>query len=200
MGGIKNTVKIFLKQFGERFSVVEEIKNDEDYYRVKKWVKKTKKSYKKSTIVCTILATLLTVGFSILLNMNGFNSFGVALLGGLMFVLGSATFILVGWSRTTMKMHSKDVAKSAWKAAKFGYQIGETIQTTHVNIKHEFENTYKVSSRTENKGLLFACIAMFCIMCAWGGYCTYKGTFLTFKKIKSTQISLDEYRCLKSNI
>ena len=50
MSSIKDTVKNFLKKFGEKFSNVEQIENDEDYHRVEKWVKKTQKSYKKATI------------------------------------------------------------------------------------------------------------------------------------------------------
>lgn len=78
--------------------------------------------------------------------------------------------------------------------AKYGYQIGETVKTTKVDVSHEFGNTYKVSSHTEEKGLLFACIAMAGIMIAWAGYCIYKGTFLTFKKIKNTKLKLEEYK------
>ncbi len=167
MSSIKDTVKNFLKNLEKKFSNAEQIENDEDYHRTEKWVKKTQKSYKKTAILGTIIASILTVVLiSTLLRDNGWDSFGVVLLGGLMLLIYLPTFILAGWGHTTMKMHSKEVRKAAWKAAKYGYQIGETIKTKHVDISHEFGNTYKVSSRTEDKGLLFACIAMICIMAA----------------------------------
>lgn len=189
MNSIKNIVKTFLKKFSERFSNVEEIENDEGYNRVKKWVKKTQKSYKKSTFFMVLLSCIFAIVISNLL--KKFNGWGF--LGYVLPLIFLPIYVLVGWGLTTVKMHFKEVAKSAWKAARYGYQIGETIKTTHVNVSHEFGNSYKVTSTTEDKGILFACIGMMCILGTWATYCTYKGSFLTFKKIKASKIKIEEY-------
>lgn len=110
-----------------------------------------------------------------------------------MLAIYSYALIFAGWGMVTMKMHFKEVAKSAWKAARYGYKVGETIKTTNVNVSHEFGNTYKVTARTEDKGVLFACIGVMVILLAWSAYCVYKGTFLTFKKIRNSKVNLEEY-------
>ncbi len=194
MAGIKDTVKIFLEKFSENFLIAEKVDNNEDFQRIDNWVKKTKKSYKRhsiAAIIFTILCTIMIGGaLREELGTNTVISFFISII---FFAIYMVVFRLAFLGFATMKMHYKKVFKSAWNAAKFGYQVGEKIQTTHIDVTHEFGNTYKVSSRTEDKGFLFAIICSFAIIISWGAYCIYKGTFLTMKKIKASEENLAKY-------
>ncbi len=181
------TVKAFLAKFKQKFSAAEEINNDDDYDKVKKWVKKTTKTYKKATIIAVIISILIIILFASSGMADGF----LLLLIGIIF---TAVEIVAAWGIATMKMHKKEVRKSAWQFAKYGYLVGEQIQETHVDVSHEFGNTYKVTTRTENKGLLFAVISVSIILITWGAYCIYLGSFLTMKKIKLSKENLAEYK------
>ncbi len=194
MAGIKETIKIFLRNFSARFLVAEEIKNDDDFRRVNTWVEKTSKSYKRYCIAGAIFTILSTILVGVLLKqqlgINGIATFFLSIVLGIIYLI---VLELAFMGLATMKMHSKEVFKSAWTAAKFGYEVGEKIQTTHVDVTHEYGNTYKVSTRTEDKGLLVAVICVSCIVISWMAYCVYKGTFLTMKKIKASKENLSKY-------
>ncbi len=195
MNGIKQTIKIFLKNFSQKFSVAEDIDSDEQFKNTKKWVKKASKSFKRHSIAAIIFTIFSTILCGTLItqemNVNGVGGFFVTVLLGAIYLF---TFEFAFLGMATMKMHFKEVAKNAWSAAKFGYEVGEKIQTTHVDVTHEYGNTYKISSRTESKGLLFAIICASVIMLSWGAYCVYKGSFLTIKKIKTSKQKLAEYK------
>lgn len=194
MHSIKETVKIFLNNFSKKFSVVEPITDKEDYIRAKKWTKKATKTFKKCVIFWAILAIVISIVCHIELKAVGIDGFLLGILTFLLSIIYLGTFTLAGLGRATMKMHFKEVRKTAWEAAKFGYSIGKEIKTEHIDITHEYTNTYRVSSRTEHKGLLFAIICMLAIMGAWSAYCVYKGCFLELKKLIKTKEELKNYK------
>ena len=100
-------------------------------------------------------------------------------------------FIALG--HATMKLYSDDVKKSVLKSGVEGYGIGKNIETTHVEVSHEYGNTYSVSSYTENKGCLFALLAGGGRYLLWVIYCAYAGPFVTVKKIKASQENVKKY-------
>ncbi len=181
---IKETIKIFLKNFSNKFSVVNDVTNEEEFLKTKKWVKKARKLFRRYTIISIIIAMVLAYLTSIVIHP------ALAIFLDLIYLI---TFELSGLGCATIKLYFKEVKKSAWQAAKFGYQVGEHIQSTEVNVTHEFGNTYKISSRTTNRGLLFAIICASAILISWAFFCCYKGSFLTIKKIKLTKQKLEEY-------
>jgi len=194
---MKETIKNFISDFSRKFSTVEEINNEEDYIGVKKWVKKATKMYKKKTVWSIIWAILVSIlcFFWLKLAVDGFVLWILTIILSSIYLSG---FVMAGLGRATMKLHSKEVRKAAWEAAKFGYNVGKDVKTEHITVSHEFADTYRVSSRTEDKGLLFAVISMAVIMIAWTGFCVYKGCFLELKKIKETKEALVNYEISKS--
>ena len=86
----------------------------------------------------------------------------------------------------------KSVAKTVKSATKVGKSVGETMTDEYVTVKHEFNDTYKVTKTTTDKGLEVGCLGFFVGILAWGIIFIYCGTPLmiirlinTFKAIKA---------------
>ncbi len=171
------TIKNIFKYFFYVYSTPTPIQNDESVLKAKRWLKKV-------AIIYSIFAAAALLLFF------------VATFKGLPFptnILFLPLFALAASTFASMALYFKQMVKTIYKAAKFGYAVGDQIRTTHVTVTYEYSNTYKATSHTESKGLLFALIAgLICYMC-WGYFCMFVAPFLTVKKIKATLKNIREY-------
>lgn len=86
------------------------------------------------------------------------------------------------------------IAKGVISSGKSGYGVGEKIETTHIQVTHEFANNYRVTAYKENKGCLFAVIAGVAKLMVWLFFCVYVGPFITFKRIFKSVKNLKSYK------
>ena len=176
-------IKKFLKYLFVKYSTPQEIKTARDYRYVKKWVKKISILYTVFTIAALLeipLVCLLLPLFEI-----------PKILG---YILITPYLLLTNWGYATLITYLPEIIKSTFKAGKAGYEVGEQFETTHIQITHEYGNTYRVSSSTENKGCLFGYLAVMIQFLIWAFFCVYIGPFLTFKKITKSKENLKQYK------
>ena len=171
MNYLVEAVKMWVRKFFRIYSVPEPIEDSNDYNRVKAWIKKV-----------IILYSVFT-GLSIFFMIIGFSIFSAIDLPGIIYMLLPILVILTAWGYASIILYAKDIFKSVAKAGKAGYKVGEQIETTYVDVTHEYGKTYRVSSHTENKGCLFAMISAGAKFFFWGFFCVYIGPVLTFKKV-----------------
>lgn len=153
-----------------------------DYYKVKRWVKKVIFLY----AFFSVLALLTTImSFSVQVQFDE--------LQGLSYIFLPIMFLWTSWGYASLILHFKEVLKSVIKAGSTGYRVGEQFQTTHYEVRHEYANKYSVSSRTENKGCLFAFIAGGIRFLIWAFFCVYIAPFRVFKKIRNNIKNLKSY-------
>ncbi len=75
------------------------------------------------------------------------------------------------------------ILKANWKKIMLGFELGEQIKTTRVDVRHEYGSTYSATSTTETKGCLFAIIAYFIALIPWYGILLLTGPVLPICKI-----------------
>ncbi len=168
------------------YSQEEPIHNVDDLCRVKKWVQKVKILYGAATVLAAI-AIVFIFPFVAFSEAASF----VETLG--MYLFSSVYFILICWGVASIALCFKAVFKSAVKAGKSGYTVGEQFRTTHIQTTHEYGNHYKVSAHTENKGCLFALIAGVLNFALWFTFCVYVAPFFTFGKFKRSVRNIKLY-------
>ena len=157
----------------------EPISNRSDYTRVKNWVNKATVLY--------VLFTVIAVIVSVTLGDKAASSEEMPL------VVVILVAVLTGWGFATAVMNFKWMFKAMWSAGAQGYRIGEQIQTRHIDVTHEYGNTYKVTSHTENQGCAVAMIQSFINLCVWCFLCVYVCPFLSFKKISDSKKNLRKF-------
>jgi len=181
MNYLVEAVKMWVQKFFRIYSVPEPIEDSNDYNRVKAWIKKV-----------IILYSLFT-GFSIITMIIAISIMSAFDVPGIAYLILPILDILTAWGYASIILYAKDIFTSVAKAGKTGYQVGSQFETTYVDVTHEYGNTYRVSSRTENKGCLFAVISAGAKFFFWAFFCVYVGPFLTFKKVWYSVKNIKEY-------
>lgn len=179
---MKDWIKNYFKELFVKYSTPKEIETARDYRYVKKWVQKMCVLYAAFTALA-VLEWILVLAFMP-------PAFIFRIIG---YVLAPPFLLLLNWGGATLITYLPEVLKSVGKAGKTGYEVGEQFETTHIEVTHEYGNQYRVSSRTENKGCLFAIFGGMLQYLVWCFFCVYIGPFLTFKKIKKSIENLKQY-------
>ncbi len=192
MNAFKTAIKNIFKCFFYAYSTPDPIKTDEDVANAKKWLKKTVILYGVFTAVALVTTLLAIVLVSAILE-NEAVDIPTAVIPFIA-VLALPLTLLTCWGYASFFLYFKKMIKVVFNASKFGFIVGEQVKTTYVDVTHEYGNTYKVSSHTETKGLLFAYIAATASFVCWAAFCVYVAPFLTFKKVKGTLKNIDEYK------
>ena len=179
MDSFVDVIKKLLKGLFVRYSTPQEIKTVRDYRYVKKWVKKVSKLYTVFTILTLVEIPLVWVLLPL---------FDIPQALG--YIIIPPSLLLTNWGYATLITYLPEICKSVFKAGKSGFEAGKQIETTHVHITHEYGNSYRVSSTTDNKGCLFAFLGGMLQFVIWAVFCVYIGPFLTLKKIKGSMENL----------
>ena len=181
--------KQFFANFSKYASQPIEVKDESECLIAKEWIKRVNKLVRKQLIKYLFLALVISV-----------ICFYIDSIPTALKVIMSVFYILLfSWcaiGTAVVKLYKKEFfnAKSMLAWGKAGYDIGKQIETTHVNIRHEFANTYSVRSYKENKGCLFGIIAMFIRFSIFAPYCVFKGLPLTVRKYKKTLENIKAYQ------
>ncbi len=175
-------IKAFIKDFIRVASTADTIHDRHDYRNVKKWVKKVITLYSIFSVLA-VLISILVISLSYAFGMLDF--FVCAII--------PALILLTCWGYATLIMYAPRILKTVVKTGSIGFKIGENVETTHVNVTHEYGNTYRVSSYTENKGCLFAFIGGIVGFVGWAFVCVYIGPFITFKKLRDSLKNIENY-------
>ncbi len=189
LNALTSAIKLQFQRFCDLYSSADKINDLGDYYKVKRWMKKVKKLYGFFTVVAILSLVLGVAGFSVFKDLLGID-LPVALLAPLAIPLS----LLTNWGYASLILHFKAVVKSVFKSASAAYQVGEKFETTHYQVRHEYGNTYSVSSTTDNKGCLFAGLAIMARFWLWAFFCVYIAPFLTYKKFQKSKEELKEFK------
>ncbi len=166
-------------------SRAESINTSEDFMRVKKWIRK----------ICILYGVFSVIAIALIPFLYAFvSSDNVSPdMPDFVYLLVPLYSFLVCFGYATMIIYFPKIFKSILNSAKNGYNVGKNIETTHVQLTHEYANTYRVSSYTQNKGCLFAFINGIVTFVIWQFFCVYIGPFLTFKKIYESKKNIEAY-------
>ena len=192
MNVIKQKIKALWQALSEIYGTKDDINSEEDYRRVKKWNKKAVKTYLSRAIVFTVVAILFAVLINAFVELNFFVELLLVLFYAVMGLYVSVAF-------ASMKLHKKEVKKSVFKAAITGYKVGRQFEHDHYTVKHEFNDTYSVTKRTDNDGCLYAVIFAGLQYMVWTAFCSRLAPFLTFKKYKANQKEMEAWREKQGN-
>ena len=182
-----NNLKLKIQYYIQIVSGEITIQNQEDYEMARKWLK-------KATVICGI-CTVLGFIYGLIIGIVGLTSseipFGVLSIP-LGFILGEWAF----WGVAAFLLNIRQIfnIKKMVQLGAIGYAVGKQFKETHVNVTHEFGNQYKVTSHTEDKGCLFAFIAIFIRFFGWMIFSVYVGAFLTAKKLRLTTRNIKAYQ------
>lgn len=163
----------------------EPINNNSDYCRIKKWKNKASTMY----IIFSIISAIIVI--AIFSNETLFSS--VQLPKALAYTVMPCVAFITAWGFATIFLNFKLFIKSLFNAGKDGYAIGEQVQTTHVNVRHEYGNQYSVKTNTEHQGCVVAFISGFINLFVWAFLSVYICPFLMFKKITETNKNLQKF-------
>lgn len=164
----------------------------EDYYRVKRWKKRVHRLFLSRAVIGLLFGIFAIRLMGMLAKMPGGDIPGIAQLA--FSVIMPPLWIYVGITFACMKLHKKEVKHTILRGVIDDYKLGEQFQTTHVNITHEYGNTYRVSRRVENDGCLFVFIGMGIRYLIWAAFCSYRAPVLIFKKYKSNMAELRNFK------
>lgn len=182
-------LKTFFANFPKYASQPLEVNDEEEYLIAKKWTKRVKKLVRNQLFKYLLLAFVIAIVTGFATPINPFLKLVLCLFYTLVFC-----WCAVGTA--VLKLYKKEIfnVKSmlAWGMA--GYNIGKDIETTHITVNHEYGNTYSVKSYTEDKGCLFAIIALCIRYMLVAPYCLFKGLPLTFKKYTKTIENMKAYK------
>jgi len=192
MNVIKEKIKALWQALSDIYGTKDDINSDEDYQRVKKWNKKALKTYLSRAIIFAVVAILFGILICSVAEINSFVKVLLVLFFAVMGVYVSVAF-------ASMKLHKKEVKKSVFKAAIKGYKIGSRYEHDHYTVKHEFNDTYSVTKRTDNDGCLYAAIFAGLQYMIWAAFCSYLAPFLTYKKYKANQKEMEAWQEKKAN-
>ena len=133
---------------------------------------------KKATILCGICSILGILYALLIRKIIPFDFLSLPI----SFILGQWSF----WGVATFILNAREIfnIKKMVELGQIGYTIGKEIKETHVKVTHEFGNQYKVTSHTENKGCLFAFVAVFIRFIGWMYFSVIVGAVLTLKKLR----------------
>ena len=179
--------KLKIKQYFRIVSDAITIESQEDYAKARMWLR-------KAIIVCGICSGLGIV-YGLIIGIIGLHNdeipFGVLSIP-IGFILGQWSFLGVA----TFILNIREIfnIKKMVELSKIGYTVGKEIKETHINVTHEFGNQYKVTAHTENKGCLFAFIAIFIRFLGWMYFSVIVGAFLTVKKLIQTIRNIKDYQ------
>ena len=182
-------IKHFFANFPKYASQPFEVKEESEYLIAQQWIKHVNKLVRKQLIMYLFLALIISVIFICFASIH-------PLLKAIISLGYTLIFCWCAIGTAIIKLYKKEIfdVKSMIAWSKAGYNIGKQIETTHVNVKHEFGNTYSVKSYTENKGCLFAIIALFIRYMIFAPYCMFKGLPLTFRKYRKTLENIKAYQ------
>ncbi len=183
MNGFMELLKHSIKNFFKSASTAENVKDSKDYQCVLSWIKKVCVLYAVFSAIAILAIVLIIPAIA---SSNVIPSFFA-------YLILPCLFILTCWGYATLIIYIPKVIKSLKESAKAGYEIGKNIETTHINVTHEFGNTYRVSSYKDNKGCLVAYISMVLRFVIWCAFCVYVGPFLTFKKLFNSIKNIKAY-------
>ncbi len=179
---MKTVLKNIIKYFIATYSTANSIESEKDIQKEKAWVKKVIKLYAIFSLIGLIIYSSLIKIINIVFPIS------VVLL---------ILILLTAMGYSSMLLYFKKVIKTVLNAGKIGYKVGEQIKSEYVTVKHEYANTYKVSSHTDDKGILFAVIAAIVSFICWAFFCVYIAPFLTYKKVRNTFKNIREYESKK---
>lgn len=179
------TLKLMIKSFFKTCTAVEPINDLSAYYKAKRWVIKV-------CILYTVFSVIAIAVISFMLSAASYMASLTETPTSIFFVAIPLIF-LTCWGYAMLILYAPQIFKSVIKFGSTGYHIGEKIETTSVKVTHEFGNSYRVSSSTENKGCLFAVIAGMIRFFVWAFFCVYIAPFLTLKKLIKTINSIKGY-------
>ena len=171
----------------------EPINNKSDYTRVKKWVKRAKRLYVTFSIFAIIITLLLLFVSSFIMGKLPEAKQYFEIMAIPVTILSLIVGLLTAWGFATMILNFKLMVKSMWSSGSAGYRAGEQIQTTHISVRHEYGNTYRVKSTTEDQGCILAMIYGFINLFVWAFLCVYVCSFLTFRKINVSKNNLENF-------
>lgn len=182
-------IKQFFANFPKYASQPFQVEEESQYLVANQWIKHVNKLLRRQLVIYLILALIISVSSVCFAPIHPF----LKVIASLGYTL---VFCWCAIGTAIIKLYRKELfdVKSMIAWGKAGYNVGKQIQTTHVNIKHEFGNTYSVKSYKENKGCLFAIIALFIRYMIFAPYCMFKGLPLTFRKYKKTLENIKAYQ------
>lgn len=181
-----NTIE-FISYFLFVSKTPETIQNKSDYIRAKRWKNRASFLYLLATAAAVVFA------FAVLGNPSLLPE-DIDLPQPLIYVAIPFVAVFFAWGVATMLLNLKLMIKSLWGATVAGYHTGEQIQRTTYNVTREYNNSYKVTTETENEGCAVAMIYWFINLCVWCFLCIYVCPFLTFGKINKTKAVLRRYK------
>ena len=186
---IVEEIKCFFVNFPKYASQPFEVKEENEYLIAKQWIKHVNKLVRRQLVKYLFLALIISIIAFCLAPIHPFLKVIISLGYVLVFCWGAIGTAII-------KLYKKEIfdVKSMIAWSKAGYAIGKQIETTHINVRHEFGNTYSVKSYTENKGCLFAMIALCIRYMIFAPYCMFKGLPLTFRKYKKTLENIKAYQ------
>lgn len=187
MNVIKQKIKALWQALSDIYGTKDDINSEEDYRKVKKWNEKALKTYLSRAIIFTAVAILFGVLINSFIEVNFFVKALLVLFYAVMGLYVSVAF-------ASMKLHKKEVKKSVFNAAIKGYKIGRQFEHDHYTVKHEFNDTYSVTKRTDNDGCLYAAIFAGLQYMIWAAFCSYLAPFLTYKKYKANQKEMEAWQ------
>ncbi len=165
----------YIKVFINDCAKAEIIRSINDCRRVKRWLVKTILLY----LIFSAVAILAAIIISNAPTYPEFFGISTELANIVVPILS----VLVCWGFATLFMYLPQVLGTVGKTAAKGFEIGDSVKTTHVNVTHEYGDYYKVSSHTESSGCLFALFGGLAGFFLWAVFCVYIGPFINFKKI-----------------
>ncbi len=175
-------IKAFTKKCVNDDFEAKPIHDKSDYREVQQWVQSITKKY-----------IAFPVGFLLFYFVFFSWAFLISDASVFTYILIIPALILAGWGMANMWIYRSRVFKSVEKGGRAGYQAGEQIQTTHIDITHEYGNTYRATARTENKGCLFMVIGGMIKFLGWAFVCVYFIPFYTLKKLRDSIQNLKQY-------
>ena len=186
---LTEAIKLQFRRFCDLYSSPEQVNDLGDCYRVKRWMKKVKRLYGFFTVLAVLM---FIIGLPLISWFR--NLFDVSIPIEIFIPLAIPLSFLTAWGYASLILHFKAVVKSVFKSASAAYQMGEKFETTHYQVRHEYGNTYSVSSYTENKGCAFAVFAIAGRFFLWAFFCVYIAPFLTYKKYQKSKAEIKKYQ------
>ena len=182
MDFLKAPWRALIRLYGEKDTIT----TIEDYYRVKRWKKHVHRLFLSRAIMGLLIAIVMIRVMAMVEEVSGIARFAYS-------VILPPLWIYVGFAFACMKLHKSEVRHTILRGAIDDYKLGEQFQTTHVNISHEYGNTYRVSRHVENDGCLFVFIGMGIRYLIWATFCSYLAPILIFKKYKANMAEIENF-------
>ena len=186
---IVEEIKQFFANFPKYARQPFAVTNEQEYQKAEEWAEHVRSLFIRQLVIFLLVALLECVGLFAVVPIR----FALKLLL-VPFAILAMIWLAVG--TTVILLYKKEIfdLDSMVRWGKAGYDVGKQFETTHVTVTHEFGNQYRVNSHTENKGCLFAIIALGVRCMIFAPYCMIMGLPLTYKKYKDTRANMEAYR------